>query len=258
MILALRLALRELRGGTAGLRIVLACLALGVAAIAAIGSLRAAVDAGLAANGRQILGGDVAVAGGAEKLPDALRTWLRVQGARLSDIVQMRSMLVAGSGERQLIELKAIDPAWPLVGTARLVPAQTVLGALEQRDGAFGLVAERVVLDRLQLKPGDRARLGNATFIIRGVLAEEPDRVATATILGPRVLIASAALSATGLIQPGSILNYELRAALPAGISAQSIEPRLRAHFLAAVGDSATPAMRFQESSASSSRPACS
>ena len=231
MILALRFAARELRGGAAGLRIVLACLALGVAAIAAIGSLRAAVDAGLAANGRQILGGDLAVAGGAEALPDALKTWLSGQGARLSDIVQMRSMLVAGSGERQLVELKAVDSGWPLVGTARLEPPQTVQDALDQRDGAFGLVAERVVLDRLQLKPGDTARLGNATFIVRGVLAGEPDRVATASILGPRVLIASAALPATGLIQPGSILNYELRAALPAGINAEAMESRLRAAF---------------------------
>jgi len=231
VILALRLAARELRGGAAGLRIVLACLALGVAAIAAIGSLRAAVDAGLAANGRQILGGDLAVAGGAEPLPDALRTWLNGQGARLSGIVQMRSLLVAGSGERQLVELKAVDRAWPLVGTARMVPAQTVQDALAERNGAFGLVAEQAVLDRLQLKPGDTARLGNATFVVRGVLAEEPDRVATSTLLGPRVLIASAALPETALIQPGSMLHYELRAALPTGTNIETVESRLRAAF---------------------------
>lgn len=231
MRLAFRLAARDLRGGIAGLRIVLVCLALGVGAVAAIGSLRAAVDAGLAANGARMLGGDIAVAGAAEPLPDSLRSWLTGQGARVSDIVQMRSMLVAGSGERQLVELKAVDPAWPLVGAARLEPPQPVAEALVERNGRFGLVAEPVLLDRLRLKPGDTARIGNATFEVRGVLAEEPDRVATSSLFGPRVLIAAAALPATGLIQPGSLLHYELRARLPGGVDPAPVEAKLRARF---------------------------
>lgn len=231
MILALRLAARELRGGATGLRLVLACLALGVMAIAAIGSLRAAVDAGLVANGRRILGGDIAIVGGAEPLPGTLTAWLEQQGAQASSIVQMRSLLVAGSGERQLVELKAVDAAWPLVGTARLSPPQPVQAALADRGGRFGLVAEQVVLDRLGLKPGDTARLGSATFAVRGALVDEPDRVATATLFGPRVLIAGAALPATGLIQPGSILHYELRAVLPPQLDVASAEQRLRTAF---------------------------
>src|SRR6202051_139314 len=75
--LALRLARRELRGGVRGLTTVLLCLALGVGVIAAVGSLRAAVDAGLAADGRRILGGDVAIDAGNVALPDTLRQWLR-------------------------------------------------------------------------------------------------------------------------------------------------------------------------------------
>ncbi len=230
-MLALRLAMRELRGGTAGLRIVLACLALGVATIAAIGSLRASVEAGLAANGRQILGGDLAVATGAERPPEALRAWFASQGARVSEIVQMRSLLVAASGERQLVELKAVDPNWPLAGAARVEPKQAVQQALAERGGQFGLLAERLVLDRLRLKPGRTARIGKATVAVRGVLTEEPDRVATSTLFGPRVLIARAALPATGLIQPGALLHYELRAALPRGADLQSVEARTRARF---------------------------
>ncbi len=105
-------------GRDAGLRIVLACLALGVAVIAGVGSLRVAIERGLDADGSRILGGDLEVEGGSQPLPDSLRDWLRARGARLSDVVVMRSMLVAQSGERQLIELKAVDDAWPLVGTA--------------------------------------------------------------------------------------------------------------------------------------------
>src|SRR4029077_1931292 len=55
---ALRLACRELRGGIRGLRVFLACLVLGVTAIAGIGSLAAAVVAGIKADARDLLGGD--------------------------------------------------------------------------------------------------------------------------------------------------------------------------------------------------------
>src|ERR1700704_6022378 len=76
MGLAIRLARRELRGGVRGLVTVLLCLALGVGVIASVGSLRAAIDAGLAADGRRILGGDVAIDAGNVALPATLRQWL--------------------------------------------------------------------------------------------------------------------------------------------------------------------------------------
>src|ERR1700757_4692026 len=107
MILAFTLARRELRGGARGLWIVLLCLALGVGVIAAVGTLRAAVGAGLSADGRALLGGDLEIDGGSQPLPDRLIDWLHVRGVTTSSDVQMRSMLVAPSGERQLIELKA-------------------------------------------------------------------------------------------------------------------------------------------------------
>jgi len=211
MILALTIARRELRGGVRGLWIVLLCLALGVSVIAAVGTLRSAVDAGLAADGRALLGGDLEIDGGSQQLPEGVRDWLRTAGARLSDVVQMRSMLVAASGERQLIELKAVDAGWPLVGEATAEPAQSIADALGQHGGKFGLLAEQVVLDRLRLHPGDMARLGTETFRVAGALTHEPDRVATPSIMGPRVLIAAEALPATGLLAPGAMVRYAIR-----------------------------------------------
>jgi len=229
--LALRLARRELRGGVRGLTIVLLCLALGVAVIAAVGTLRAAIDRGLEADGRRLLGGDLEIDGGSQKLPDALRDWLRARGARLSDVVQMRSMLVAPSGERQLIELKAVDPAWPLVGAPTVSPAMPLADALAQRDGQFGLLAEQLVLDRLRLHPGDTVRLGNATLRISAVLISEPDQVATPALLGPRVVIAAGALPQTGLIVPGSMVRYALRLTVPSPSAAPALVAQLRAAF---------------------------
>jgi putative ABC transport system permease protein len=215
--LALRLARRELRGGVAGLRIVLACLALGVAAIAAVGVLRAEIAEGLARDGSRILGGDLEVDGGAQPLPDALRAWLRAHGARISDVVTMRSMLVAASGERMLVELKAVDDAWPLIG--------------EATPPGDGVEAEPVVLERLGVHAGDSVRLGNASFVLRGAIADEPYRVATPSIFGPHVLIALKSLPATGLIQPGSIVEYHLRAALADGADVEAFISDIRAAF---------------------------
>jgi putative ABC transport system permease protein len=225
------LARRELRGGVAGLRIVLACLALGVAAIAAVGTLREGVQRGLAADGSRILGGDVAILGGSQKLPDSLRAWLHARGARTSDVVTMRTMLVAPSGDRQLVELKAVDRAWPLLGEAALSPPAPVGTALAEAGGRFGLAAEPIVLDRLGLKPGDSVRVGNALFRLAGALTTEPDRVASPALLGARALVSLAALPATGLIQPGSIVEYQLRAVLAPGQSVAATIAAIRAAF---------------------------
>ena len=231
MILPLRLARRELRGGVRGLAIVLLCLALGTAVIAAVGTLRAAIDRGLTSDGRQLLGGDLAIDGGADPLPPALHAWLHARGARLSDVMQMRSMLVASSGERQLIELKAVDPAWPLVGAPVLSPAIPIAAALAPHNGRFGLVAEQLVLDRLRLHVGGTVRLGTATFRIAAVLVSEPDQAATPALLGPRIVIAAAALPQTGLVVPGSMVRYSLRAALPSPAQGPATEQALKAAF---------------------------
>jgi putative ABC transport system permease protein len=215
LVLALTFARRELRGGVRGLWVVLLCLALGVGVIAAVGTLRAAVDAGLAADGRALLGGDLEIDGGSQPLPDTLIQWLHAHGAATSRVVQMRSILVAPRGERQLIELKAVDGNWPLVGNAAVDPAQPIAAALGERDGHAGLLAEQVVLDRLQLHPGDMVRLGTATFRVAGTLTAEPDRVSTAALLGPRALISADALPATGLISPGAMVRHQVRLTAP-------------------------------------------
>ncbi len=226
-MLALRLAGRELRGGArASLRamaIVLACLALGVAAIAAVGTLREGVARGMAADGARILGGDIDVQGGAQPLPDGLRDWLRARGARISDVVTLRSMLIAASGERMLVEVKAVDAAWPLIGAATLTPA----GAL----GAREMAVEPLVRDRLSAAVGETARLGSTTFTLRAIVEAEPDRVATPSVFGPRALIRLADLPGTGLLQPGAIAEHHVRALLPPGSDVQAVIRDLRAAF---------------------------
>lgn len=230
-MLALRLAARDLRGGFRGLWIVLACLALGVGAIAAVGSLREGTERGIAANGTRILGGDIEIDGGSQPLPDPVRDWLHQHGARTADIVTMRTMLVAKSGDRQLVELKAVDPAWPLVGAADFSPTQSVRDAAAPRDGHFGVALDQIVLDRLHLAIGDMVRIGTQDLPVRGVLTGEPDRVANPTIFGARALVDFAFPERAGLLQPGALADYRIRAVLPPGANAAGTLDAIRAAF---------------------------
>ena len=121
--LALRLARRELRSGLSGFRIFFACLVLGVAAIAGVGSLAQAMLTGLASQGRELLGGDVSVELVHRTATSAEHAFLSHYG-RVSQTASMRAMAYAlkggEEGERQLIELKAVDSAYPLYGSAGL------------------------------------------------------------------------------------------------------------------------------------------
>jgi len=229
--LAFRLAWRELRGGArASLRVlgvVLACLALGVTAIAAVGTLREGVARGMAADGARLIGGDLDIQSGAEAFPEGLRAYLVGRKATVSSVVTLRSMLVAPSGERMLVEVKAIDGAWPLIGVAEFAPA----GAAGTVTAGQGMAVEPLVAERLGVKPGDMVRLGAAQFTVRAVITGEPDRVATPSIFGPRALIALGDLGATGLVQPGALIEHHLRVVFPAGTDVAVAIREIRASF---------------------------
>src|SRR5437879_2563135 len=112
--LALRLARRELRGGLRGFGIFLACLTLGVAAIAGVGSLSASVEAGLKGDARLVLGGDVEFRLVNRAASPEQRAAL-AQGATVSEVAELRSMArTPDSGKRSLVEVKAVDGAYPL------------------------------------------------------------------------------------------------------------------------------------------------
>jgi putative ABC transport system permease protein len=218
LALAWRLAARDMRGGLAGLRLVLACLTIGVAAIATVGSVSEAMLAGLAREARTLLGGDVDLRLIHLPASPAQRAYLEANAAAVSEIARMRAMAhrTAPGDRRQLVELKAVDAAYPLVGTLLLEPAMPPAAAMDERDGIWGAAADRDLLDRLGLVPGDRLRLGDAEFAVRAAIVDEPDRVTSLFNLGPRLIIAARALPDTGLVRPGSQIRYHYRVALPA------------------------------------------
>ena len=110
---------RELRGGVRGFVVFLACLALGVAAIAAAGSTAEAFRRGLASQAREILGGDIAVTQEQRRFTPAERVAFAHAG-RPAYAVSARAMAQTNTGERRLVELRGVDGAYPLTGTVEL------------------------------------------------------------------------------------------------------------------------------------------
>jgi putative ABC transport system permease protein len=221
-LLAARLAARELRGGIAGFRIFLASLALGVAAIAAVGMMSEAVTRALAMDAALLLGGDVEVQL-VQRFPSAEEAAvLRSNAGAVSTTVEMRAMAApeADPERRTLVELKAVDAAYPLLGEITTTPPLTPATALAERDGRWGALVEPALLETLGTDVGDRVRVGDASFEVRAAIEREPDRVASIASFGPRMMIAERALAATGLVQPGSLLRHNTRVRLPDGVSA--------------------------------------
>ncbi len=222
--LAIKYARRELRGGLKGFRIFIACLILGVAAIAGVGTLSSSINEGLRANGRVILGGDIDVRLTARAASSSEYSWLEGKGD-ISSMQVLRAMVLANeSGERLLSELKAVDNAYPLFGQVNLTlkdqkKSQDVPTNLAQEDGVYGALVEELLLDRLNVKLGSTLTIGTLALEIRGVISTEPDKASQGMALGPRVIISTKALAETGLVQPGSLLRYHYRLKLNDGLS---------------------------------------
>jgi putative ABC transport system permease protein len=232
--LAMRLARRELRSGFSGFRIFFASLVLGVAAIAAVGSLADALLGGIAENGRVLLGGDVAIELVHRPMARAELQFVQSKGT-VSQTASMRAMAYAltrgTAGARQLIELKAVDAAYPLYSKPGLSPALDLQRALACNGKTCGAIAEQALLHRLHLSRGGMMRVGSQDFRITAALTDEPDRLSGGFSLGPHVIVSRAALARTGLVTPGSLIEYTTRIRLPANISIASFRREAKARF---------------------------
>ncbi len=220
LTLILKLAARELRSGLSGFYVFIACVALGVMVITGVGALSDALKSGFERQGALLLGGDITVARPHSPTSDIERRWIDSFG-RSSETATMRTMGRRLDGEDQtLIELKGVDGAYPLVGQVLLESNEKLGDAL-----ARGIVADPVLLERLNLKIGDRLKIGDAEFAIAATLKSEPDGLADRVSYGPRVLLTLAQMRQTGLIQPGALIRWKYAISLKE--SSDPLEQRL-------------------------------
>jgi putative ABC transport system permease protein len=220
---ASKIARRELRGGLRGFRVFLACLALGVAAIAAVGSVRQSIERGLEEQGAVILGGDAEIALTYRFASEAEREWMQSVAEEVSEIVDFRSMAVVGD-ERGLTQIKGVDGAYPLYGAAGLQPEMALDAALDGADGLPGAVMDPVLIARLGLETGDRFSLGTKDFILMAALTREPDGASGGFGLGPRTLVRTGDLEGAGLLAPGTLFDSAYRLRLPPGSDLNALQ----------------------------------
>jgi putative ABC transport system permease protein len=230
MSLAFTIARRELRGGLRGFRVFLACLALGVAAIAAVGTLRTGIQQGLSDQGAIILGGDAEMRFTYRTADADERAYMDGIATRVSEVYDFRSMVLL-EDDQALTQIKAVDDAWPLTGAATLDPPIPVADALAMADGLPGAIMDPVLIDRLGLAIGDSFRLGTQDFRLTAALTREPDSASTGFTLGPRTVVHATALANSGLLASGSMYETRYRLILPPAADLQKLEDEAKAKF---------------------------
>ncbi len=224
-----RISRRDLSARIRGLRLLAICLFLGVATLAAIGSLTAGISEELARRGQTILGGDLEIGIAQREASEAELAALQKTGT-VSQTVRLRAMAI---GEDSLLaELKAIDSIYPHYGALKL------RGGTAVKAPAKGEVYIGPTLsERLDIEPGGTVRFGEATFKVAGIIDEEPDRLGEGFALGPVAIINMASLPDTGLIQPGSMYEAKYRIKLPAAADPTKVGEQLEAQFPSAGWD---------------------
>lgn len=228
---ARRIAGRELRGGLRGFRVFLACLALGVAAIAAVGSVRESIRLGLQKEGAVILGGDAEIELTYRYAEAGEREFMAAVAEEVAEIVEFRSMAVAGEGAaaaRGLTQVKGVDGAYPIYGGAELAPAMALDDALAGAGALPGAVMDPVLIARLGIDVGDTFRLGSREFRLMAALLREPDSATGGLTLGPRTIVRAAALEGSGLIQPGTLFETAYKLKLPPGADLDALQAQVR------------------------------
>jgi len=229
----LRLALAELRHGWRHFFVFVICLALGVGIMGAVGGLGAVVSGALEREAKSLLGGDIeARLRGVQATQDE-RAFLESYG-QVSYVATLRSMLTSGE-ESTLVEVKAIDTAYPLVGQLLLSENITREAAL----AGNGVIVDAILLSQLGLGIGDAISLGSKNYIIRATLKKEPDRAVQIFSFGPRVMMSHESLQQSGLINTFSLIEHRYRILAPQGdVIDAAFKERMKAQLKARFGDS--------------------
>ncbi|MEY4271079.1 MAG: hypothetical protein RLZZ58_2295 [Pseudomonadota bacterium] len=224
-----RLARRDLSARIRGLRLLAVCLFLGVATLAAIGSLTRGITEELENRGQTVLGGDLQIAIAQRVASDAELAAFAREGA-LSQTVRLRAMAVSGDGARNVLaELKAVDAAYPLYGAFTLADGRAVSAPPPGQ-----IYVSPSLVDKFGIDPAAKdveVRFGTARLRVAGVIAGEPDRLGEGFALGPVAVINLKSLGDTALIQPGSLFESKYRLKLPASADPVAVAERLKSAF---------------------------
>ena len=224
------------------------CIAIGVGAIVGVGLFATNVEQYILRDARSLLGGDLEIATRRQMSKDGqdIIASLRSRDIAMTRVSELAAMAAAPtpSGEplqhppaTQLVELKAVEPSYPFYGTVEVDPPHPLSTLLTPSESqcdqppCYGAIVQESLLISLNLDPGSELKIGQALFTITGILIKEPDRVASAFSLGPRIIISRDGLSATDLVQPGSRIRERFLLRVPESQALQPLLGELRGRF---------------------------
>jgi putative ABC transport system permease protein len=212
----LNLAFRDLRASGRSLWVFCACLVLGVTLVSATGGLYRLINLSLLADTRVLLGGDLEVET-KQPLPDKALSWIQANG-EVSLVTEVNTMLGTADDQFLRVELQTMDSLYPLYGELLLKPPKPLVDITDFADNYWGVAIDPVLAERLKIGIDDSVYIGSLEMKVRALVLNQPDRSLNANWRGTPVLLSADALQASGLIQPGSRIDYEyqVRSSLPA------------------------------------------
>ncbi len=228
LIMALRLAARDMRGGAKSLWLLVGGVFIGAAAVALVGATSQSLMDGAGRGALESVGGDLSLRLYHRPPSEAELSTIRREG-EVSITAELRPMArgIKNDVPPLLIELKGIDRKYPLYGTVELQPSTSLHSTLAQQDGLYGAVADQALFDEMGLKPGDLVQVGKTQYQLRGTLIIEPDRAFRAFTLGPRLMVLNESLPATGVADIGSDIYYYTHIKLPPKSNAKASLARI-------------------------------
>ncbi len=226
----LKLALTELKQGWRHFSVFLACLVLGVSIMACVNTFGSIVESSLQNEAQSLLGGDMEIRIRGLEASKEQRQFLEKYG-KISYAATLRSMLHY-EDKHTLVEIKAIDENYPLIGTLAFNEQVAKEQALENN----GIAVDQILLSQLGLKIGDEVKIGESSYIIRATIKTEPDRAVQIFSFGPRVIMSHAALKASNLVSTFSLVEHRYRIVTPEGVIAddkyeKQVESELQKNF---------------------------
>ncbi len=236
----LRMALRETRASWRRLLFFFVCIAVGVAAIVALRSVIQDVRAVFSTEAKALIAADVLISTNRDWTPDVLaiidRRLTEAGATERTETVETPTMVRPADGAKpvaRMVELRAVQAAFPLYGTLELEGARYTHAMLKDR----GVLVRPELLTALGIKVGDQILIGQATFTIRGVIRNEPGRSVGNFSMGPRIIIDFDDMPATGLLSFGSRARHVLLVRTPeseADRLARSLRREFRDGFVSA------------------------
>lgn len=205
--LAARLLARDWKSGETV--VLLVALLVAVAAMSGVGFFTDRVRQAVSQQAGEALAADLRLESDSPIDPDLVA---RAQARELAtaEVINFRSVVLAGEVSA-LADVRGVTTGYPLRGEVRIADAlaaepRAAVGVPAQGD----VWAEPSLLARLGARVGDTLDVGRLRLRVAQTLEFRPDEGWRFMEIAPTVLLNHADIAATGLVQPGSVVEYEL------------------------------------------------